>query len=116
MSFHRLEAESCNEKLKGWRKTEHDHHRAAPDIPAGTETAKDPVCGMAVAIKPDARRAAFQGETFHFCSEKCQTKFKADPWFHAWGRAADHNKAAPTNVQYARGQLRMSGRPAIHVA
>ncbi|QYX57974.1 heavy metal translocating P-type ATPase [Roseovarius sp. SCSIO 43702] len=79
---------------------EHDHHHAAPDIPAGTETAKDPVCGMTVAVKPDGRHAAFQGETFHFCSEKCQTKFKADPWFYASGRAARQKKAAPANVQY----------------
>mgnify|MGYP003645503867 FL=1 len=79
---------------------EHDHHHAAPDIPAGTATAKDPVCGMTVAIKPDGRHAAYQGETFHFCSEKCQTKFNADPWFYASGRAAGQKKAAPTNVQY----------------
>ena len=79
---------------------EHDHQHAAPDIPAGTETAKDPVCGMTVAVKTDGRHAAFQGETFHFCSEKCQTKFEADPWFYASGRAAGQKKAAPANVQY----------------
>uniref|UniRef100_UPI003BAA9B58 heavy metal translocating P-type ATPase n=1 Tax=Stappia sp. TaxID=1870903 RepID=UPI003BAA9B58 len=79
---------------------EHDHQHAAPDIPAGTETAKDPVCGMTVAVKTDGRHAAFQGETFHFCSEKCQTKFKADPWFYASGRAAGQKKAVPANVQY----------------
>ncbi|AZQ66607.1 heavy metal translocating P-type ATPase [Silicimonas algicola] len=79
---------------------DHDHHHAAHDIPAGSETAKDPVCGMTVAIKPDGRHAEFQGETFHFCSESCQTKFGADPWFYASGRAGKHKKAAPANVQY----------------
>ncbi len=79
---------------------EHDHHHAAQDIPAGTETAKDPVCGMTVTVKPDGRHAEFQGETFHFCSGKCQTKFEADPWFYASGRAAGRKKAAPANVQY----------------
>jgi Cu+-exporting ATPase len=80
---------------------DHDHHHhAAPDIPAGTETAKDPVCGMTVAVKPDGRHAEFQGETFHFCSEECQAKFEADPWFYASGRAAGQKKAAPANVQY----------------
>jgi Cu+-exporting ATPase len=79
---------------------DHDHHHAAPDIPAGTETAKDPVCGMTVAIKPDGRHAEFEQKTFHFCSDKCQTKFKADPWFYASGRAAGRKKAAPANVQY----------------
>ena len=79
---------------------EHDHHHAAPDIPAGTETAKDPVCGMTVAVKAGGRHAEFQGEIFHFCSEKCQTKFQADPWFYASGRATGQKKAAPANVQY----------------
>lgn len=79
---------------------EHDHHHATPDIPAATETAKDPVCGMTVAVKTDGRHAVFQSETFHFCSEACQTKFKADPWFYASGRAAGQKKAAPANVQY----------------
>lgn len=79
---------------------DHDHHHASPDIPAGTETAKDPVCGMTVAVKPDGRRAVFGDKTFHFCSEKCQTKFKADPWFYASGRAAGQKKAAPANAQY----------------
>ncbi len=79
---------------------ERDHHHAPPEIPAGTETAKDPVCGTTVAVKPDGRHAEFEGETFHFCSEKCQAKFKADPWFYASGRAAGQKKAAPANVQY----------------
>ena len=79
---------------------EHDHHHAGPEILAGTETAKDPVCGMTVAVKPDGRHAEFQGKTFHFCSEKCRTKFKADPWFFASGQAAGQKKAAPANVQY----------------
>ena len=79
---------------------DHDHHHATPDIPAGTETAKDPVCGMTVAVKPDGRRAVFGDKTFHFCSEKCKTRFKADPWFYASGRAAGQKKAAPANAQY----------------
>ena len=79
---------------------DHDHQHAAPNIPAGAETAKDPVCGMTVAVKPDGRHAEFGGETFHFCSEKCQTKFKADPWHYASGRAAGVKKAAPADVQY----------------
>tara|TARA_R100000935_G_scaffold14230_1_gene28566 strand:- start:984 stop:3317 length:2334 start_codon:yes stop_codon:yes gene_type:complete len=79
---------------------DHDHHHAAPDIPTGAETVKDPVCGMTVAVKPDGRHAAFGNETFHFCSEKCQTKFKEDPWFYATGRSAERPKVAPADVQY----------------
>ena len=79
---------------------DHDHHHQAHDISAGTETTKDPVCGMTVAVKTDRRRAEFSGETFHFCSEKCQTKFKADPWHYASGRATGRKKAAPADAQY----------------
>ncbi|MEF2554405.1 heavy metal translocating P-type ATPase [Aurantimonas sp. A2-1-M11] len=79
---------------------DHDHNHAAPDVLAGAKSAKDPVCGMTVAVKPDGRHAEFEGATFHFCSEKCQIKFTADPWFYASGRAAGRKKVAPANVQY----------------
>ena len=69
---------------------------AAPTGP----TAIDPVCGMTVSLKSDTRTERFGAESFHFCSEKCQTKFRADPWFYASGRAAGRKKAAPANVQY----------------
>ncbi len=79
---------------------EHDHHPAALETPSGAATAKDPVCGMTVAVEADGWHAEFQGTTFHFCSEKCRTKFNADPWFYASGRAAERKKAAPANVKY----------------
>jgi Cu+-exporting ATPase len=79
---------------------DHDHQHAKSDISDGAETAKDPVCGMTVQIGPDTRHAEFQDKTFHFCSEKCQIKFKADPWFYASGRAEGREKVAPANVQY----------------
>jgi Cu+-exporting ATPase len=79
---------------------DHNHHHMTLEFPADAETATDPVCGMTVSVKPDGRHADFQGETFHFCSEKCQTKFKADPWFYATGRAAGHKQVAPPNAQH----------------
>jgi Cu+-exporting ATPase len=41
--------------------------------------ATDPVCGMKV--DPNAGRPSFDhgGETYHFCSDGCRTKFAADP-------------------------------------
>jgi Cu+-exporting ATPase len=71
-----------------------------PEGPATGPTAIDPVCGMTVTLKPDSRTESFGGEDFHFCSGKCQSKFQADPWFYASGRAAGHKKSAPANVQY----------------
>src|SRR4051794_37974827 len=52
----------------------HDHH--AHHAPA---TVRDPVCGMVVDPATSKHRFAFRGETFHFCSAGCQTKFAADP-------------------------------------
>ncbi len=85
-----------------------DHHPADPEMSAvpaasGTSTrptANDPVCGMTVTVGPDTRTESFGGTDFHFCSGKCQTKFKADPWFYASGRAAGRKQVAPANVQY----------------
>lgn len=70
------------------------------DEPAAGPTAIDPVCGMTVSLKPDTRTESYGGQNFHFCSGKCQTKFQADPWFYASGRASGQKKAAPANVQY----------------
>jgi len=68
--------------------------------PTAGPTAIDPVCGMTVSLKPDTRTESYGGEDFHFCSGKCQTKFQADRWFYASGRAAGRKTAAPANVQY----------------
>jgi len=48
---------------------DHDHRHTKSDSPEGAETAKDPVCGMTVAVGPDTRHADFENKTFHFCSE-----------------------------------------------
>lgn len=77
-----------------------DHHHASAEFPDGAKTAKDPVCGMTVEVKPDTRHADYEDKTFYFCSAKCETKFKADPWFYASGRAEGRVKAAPANTQY----------------
>src|SRR5690606_752882 len=86
--------------MKGWHDMEHDHHHRTPDVPAGTATATDPVCGMAVAIRPDGRHAQFGGETFHFCSAKCETTFKADPYFYASGNARKAGQRVQPGAQY----------------
>ena len=47
---------------------------------------RDPVCGMPLDAKQshDNRYTAkYQGETFSFCSEKCQKKFAQDPAMYA---------------------------------
>jgi len=68
--------------------------------PSGAATATDPVCGMPVTLKADTWAENFGGKPFHFCSEKCQTKFKGDPWFCASGNAAKRGKLAAVGIQY----------------
>ena len=79
---------------------EHDHQPSNPAISDGAKPTKAPVCGMTVAVAPETRHAAFDGKTFHFCSEKCQMKVEADPWFYATGRTVAHAQSAPANTQY----------------
>ena len=70
-----------------------------PDM-STQSTAIDPVCGMTVTLKADTRTEGFGGTDYHFCSEKCQTKFKADPWFYASGKAPSKGHAAAAAAQY----------------
>jgi P-type Cu+ transporter len=50
-----------------------DHHSD------GKATVRDPVCGMTVDPAASQHRFDYRGETFHFCSADCRTKFAADP-------------------------------------
>ncbi|MCH2459406.1 MAG: YHS domain-containing protein, partial [Henriciella sp.] len=65
-----------------------------------SDHAVDPVCGMSVTISPDARRADYDGEIFYFCSDKCHTKFKADPVYYAPGKASDRRMTSQAGAQY----------------
>src|SRR5947209_93430 len=51
----------------------HSHHAHT------AATVRDPVCGMTVNPATSKHRFDFHGETFHFCSAGCRTKFAADP-------------------------------------
>ncbi|WP_374292987.1 heavy metal translocating P-type ATPase [Paenirhodobacter enshiensis] len=78
----------------------HDHAGHQHGESAAGPKAKDPVCGMSVTIRPEARSRDHGGETFYFCSDKCVTKFEADPWFYASGNAAKVGKRAPQGTQW----------------
>src|ERR1700744_4213287 len=51
----------------------HHHHDGA------VQTVLDPVCGMTVNPATSKHRCEHNGETFHFCSAGCRTKFSVDP-------------------------------------
>ncbi len=52
----------------------HHHNHAAPKTGV-----LDPVCGMTVDPATSEHRFEYRGETYHFCSAGCRTKFAADP-------------------------------------
>lgn len=56
----------------------HAHHHAH-DLGAAATKVLDPVCGMTVDPATSKHRFEHRGETFHFCSAGCGTKFAADP-------------------------------------
>ncbi|APZ51135.1 heavy metal translocating P-type ATPase [Salipiger abyssi] len=78
----------------------HSHHDHDAHISEGAQTATDPVCGMTVEVTGDTRTQAFGGETYHFCSEGCEEKFKADPWFYASGNADKAGQQVQPGTQW----------------
>ncbi|WP_409479896.1 heavy metal translocating P-type ATPase [Pseudobdellovibrio sp. HCB154] len=64
---------------------------------------KDPVCGMM--IDPATAKGGtseFKGETFHFCSPKCKTKFDANPtaYLEPKTEVKSENKTQALDVEY----------------
>lgn len=63
--------------------THHDHHHGEPGHdhrpPSAAPVEKDPVCGMTVDPATAKHKAVHGGQTYHFCSAGCETKFKAAP-------------------------------------
>lgn len=54
----------------------HCHHQ--PDQTKGSAPLTDPVCGMKVE-EDSEHQEHYQGSTYRFCSQGCQTKFRSDP-------------------------------------
>ncbi|MCB1355302.1 MAG: heavy metal translocating P-type ATPase [Maritimibacter sp.] len=70
----------------------HGHHEASQnprEQGASKKIAKDPVCGMNVEIAGNPLVVELGGEKYHFCSNRCLSQFKTDPWLYAWGDGAD---------------------------
>jgi Cu+-exporting ATPase len=69
------------------------HHHAV----AGAEV-RDPVCGMSVDPATSKHRFDDHGETYHFCSAGCRSKFAADPRAYLDNRTP--KAAAPEGTIY----------------
>jgi xanthine dehydrogenase accessory factor len=64
-------------ELVAWR-----HTRGEVPVPAHAEVeaeAVDPVCGMTVAVGPDALQTVHEGAAVYFCSAHCKARFEAEP-------------------------------------
>jgi Cu+-exporting ATPase len=57
----------------------HDHSAHGHQHHDGKATVRDPVCGMSVDPATSQHRFAYRGETYHFCSAGCRTKFGSNP-------------------------------------
>ena len=44
-----------------------------------TATVTDPVCGMTIDPGKAVGSSSYNGQTYHFCSRGCETKFDAAP-------------------------------------
>jgi P-type Cu+ transporter len=66
----------------------HDHAAHGRHPAASSATVRDPVCGMSVDPATSKHRFEHHGETFHFCSAGCRTKFAADPKAYLEGSRA----------------------------
>ncbi|CAI8714181.1 Copper-transporting P-type ATPase [Pseudomonas sp. IT-196MI5] len=68
------------------RDQEHNPIRQLEPQAVGTH---DPVCGMAVS-NDSQFSTQFEGQTYRFCSQKCQTTFRAEP---------EHYRISPTETE-----------------
>ena len=66
-----------------------DHNENLDGKPGSALTAVDPVCGMSVEVTHKTLSMESEGETYHFCSDRCLTQFKTDPLLYAWSGGAD---------------------------
>ena len=73
----------CGAHMMGHRHHHHDSHVPIESPPASVvppipDRATDPVCGMTVETSA-AKTAAYKGQVYYFCSQKCREKFEASP-------------------------------------
>ncbi|MFP5432030.1 MAG: heavy metal translocating P-type ATPase [Alphaproteobacteria bacterium] len=68
---------------------------AGGKVSEGAATVTDPVCGMTVDPARTAHHSEHAGQTFHFCSAGCRTKFGASPDAYLGDKSKPEPTAAP---------------------
>ena len=75
---------------------EHGPHRdTAHQKPLAAGQARDPVCGMSLDPSVAKFRVERDGATTYFCSERCKSKYLADPDKYAIASVAELPASAP---------------------
>lgn len=64
-----------------------EHHHHEHGVTSTEQAEKDPVCGMTVSANSQFS-AEHEGKTYRFCSEKCESKFVAEPQKYVSPQAA----------------------------
>ena len=72
---------------------------AGGKVSEGAATVTDPVCGMTVDPARTAHHSEHAGQTFHFCSAGCRTKFGASPDAYLGDKSKPEPTAAPGPVK-----------------
>ncbi|NQV99149.1 MAG: heavy metal translocating P-type ATPase [Rhodospirillales bacterium] len=80
--------------------TAHQHHAQNAKPADSTTTAKDPVCGMTVALDAGKPSHSHDGVTYHFCAQGCHDKFVADPPHYLSGAHKKAAAAQPAGTRY----------------
>jgi Cu+-exporting ATPase len=75
----------------------HDHHHHHDAAESGIV---DPVCGMTVDPRTSKHRSDYRGNTYHFCSIGCRTKFEATPQRYLEKPEATQQAAVPDGTIY----------------
>ena len=89
---------------------DHDHSGHDGQQSGSKAAIRDPVCGMTVDPATSRHRFDYRGETFHFCSAGCRTKFAADP--KAYLDKREPKATAPEGTIYTcpmHPQIRQAG-------
>jgi Cu+-exporting ATPase len=76
------------------------------------ELATDPVCGMSVDPRTTRHRNDHAGHTYFFCSERCRTKFAAEPARYLKSKPQAQTQAVPVGTIYTcpmHPQIRQPG-------
>jgi Cu+-exporting ATPase len=60
----------------------------------------DPVCGMDVRVGVGKPSHAHEGETYHFCSQRCHDRFAEDPEHFLTGAHRQVHEAMPEGTKY----------------